>query len=72
MITVRELALKLMIYAKNNPDTEILLEFDGGVAFPFLDGQDNTAMGFDNLTEHKFLVFRPDVKGKRLVLKGNG
>lgn len=71
MITVKELAKKLAIYAKTYPDTEVLLEFDGGIAFPFERGEDNEAMGFDGMTKHKFLVFRPDVKGKRLVLKGS-
>ncbi len=70
MITVRDLAKKLAKYP--DQDTEVMLEYDGGIAFPFLDGQDNTALGLDNMTKHKFLVFRPDLKGKRLHLKGNG
>ena len=71
MITVKDLAKKLTDYARTNPDTEILLEYDGGVAFPFSHGEDNTAMGFDSMTEHKFLVLRCDQRGKRLVLKGS-
>lgn len=71
MITVKDLAKKLTAYAQSNPDTEVLLEFDGGVAFPFERGEDNTALGFDGLTEYKFLVFRPDLRGKKLVLKGS-
>lgn len=75
MITVRDLARKLAAYPDQN--TEVMIQFDGDVAFPFLDGQDHTAMGFESgpsskITKYKFLVLRADQKGTRLMLKGSG
>lgn len=72
MITVRELATKLAAYANSsqgNGKVEVMLAFDGDMAFPFLEGQDNMAMGASGITE-RFLVLMPDLKGKRLMLKG--
>lgn len=72
MITVRDLITKLVAYANSAPhnaDTEVMLQFDGDVAFPFLRGDDNNASGDGGLL-YRFLVLVPDQKGKRLMLKG--
>ena len=68
MITVRDLAAKLTAYAVKYPNTEVLLQFDGDVAFEFGGGDDHTAMGLDGAKA--FLVLKPDTKGTKLVLKG--
>lgn len=69
MITVRDLARKLTKYAEipGNADVEVMLCYDGDVAFPFKRGDDNSAFG-DNRIE-RFLVLMPDLRGKRLVLE---
>ena len=75
MITAKDLAKKLTAYAKENPDTLVFLEYDGGVAFPFGGGDNNEAFGPGGLSGegvmHKFLVLKPDLSGDRLVLKGS-
>lgn len=75
MITVKDLAKKLTAYARISPDTEIMLAFDGDVAFSFERGDDHSAFGAGGLNgegqTYKFLVLHPDIKGKKLVLKGS-
>lgn len=75
MITVKDLAKKLTAYARNNPDTEIMIANTDGVAFPFERGDDNEAFGpgGENGTGvmYKFLVLVPDERGKKLYLKGS-
>ena len=71
MITVKDLAKKLTAYAAKSPEaanTEVMLAFDHDIAFPFLRGDDNHAMGFGGLK--RFLVLIPDTKGDKLMLKG--
>jgi hypothetical protein len=73
MITVRDLAEKLIAYCSTAPGngyTEVMIAFDGDIAFPFLCGNDNQAMEASGSIE-KFLVLMPDLKsGKKLKLKG--
>lgn len=72
MITVRDLARKLRDYVNMGPEhgsREVMLAFDGDVAFPFLEGNDHVAMSPAGGVE-KFLVLVPDQRGKKLALKG--
>lgn len=66
MITVRDLAKKLTEYARDNPSDEVMLEYDGDVAFPFLNGTTNQALGPHGV--RRFLVFMADHRGDKLVL----
>lgn len=69
-ITVRELADKLAIYCGTSPlagSTEIMLAYDGDVAFAFGCGVDNQAMGISGV--ERFLVLIPDLRSKKLMLK---
>ena len=70
MITVTDLARRLLAYARQpgNDKVEVMLQFDGDVAFPFDRGDDHQAMGINGV--ERFLVFCPDEKGKKLILKG--
>lgn len=73
MITARDLAEKLVAYcsaAPGNGNVEIMLAYDGDMAFPFLRGDDNQAMGMGGSIE-RFLVLMPDMRGKKLKLKGS-
>lgn len=74
MITVRDLAEKLVAYCGSGADHgkhEIMLQFDGDVAYPFERGETNQAIGGLGTVE-KFLVLVPDTGGKKLVLRGMG
>jgi hypothetical protein len=68
MITASDLVKKLRVYALKNPHDEVYLEYDGGVAFPLGLADEHTAMGSGGL--RRFLVFKPDLKDTKLVLKG--
>lgn len=71
MITVKDLAKKLRDYAAQSPEhaaTEIMLMFDGNVAFPFSMANATTAMDMGTNVK-RFLVFMPDFKGDKLELK---
>ncbi len=71
MVTVGDLARKLMSYAnaaEGNGKVEVMVQFDGDTAFSFDIGTEETA--FSGVVVEKFLVLRPDIHGKKLVLKG--
>lgn len=73
MINVKDLAKKLRHYAQQSPDhanSEVMIAFESGLAFPFHGGDEHTAMS-TNATVKKFLVMTPDLKGDRLILKGS-
>lgn len=70
-ITCKELAKKLRDYAAQSPEnaaTEIMLMFDGNLAFPFAAANSTTAMDMGTNVK-RFLVFMPDFKGDKLELK---
>lgn len=72
MITVSDLARKLMAYSREMPGNgskQIMLAFDGGVAYPFLQALDQRAYGPGGI--ENFLVLHPDLHSRKLVLKGN-
>ncbi len=66
-ITVRDLAVKLTAYAMRYPKTEVLLAYDGDVAFEFGRGDDHTAAGLNGV--EMFLVLIPNTGGKKLYLE---
>ena len=67
-ITVSDFVKKLREYSLKHPHDEIMLEYDGGAAFPFSGAEEHTAVGMGSMK--RFLVFKPDLKDTRLVLKG--
>lgn len=72
MITVWELVHKLNAYMAQHPDNckqEIMLAYDGDVAFEFGRGDTHEVMDGAAGQLHKVLVLIPDCKGKRLKMK---
>ncbi|MGB9154355.1 MAG: hypothetical protein WCD70_14850 [Alphaproteobacteria bacterium] len=66
-VTVKDLAAKLTAYALQYPKTEVMLAYDGDVAFEFGRGDDHTAAGLGGV--ETFLVLVPNTSGKKLLLK---
>lgn len=62
-----ELAKHLNAYISQpeNADVEVMIQFDGDVAFPILRGDNHDAMG---ASLERFLVLIPDFHGARLRL----
>ena len=69
MTTVRELIKHLVKFSKDDPehgDAEIMLVYDGGVAMEFSRADKVMGMGQNGDKTDLFLVFTPDLHGKRL------
>lgn len=68
--TVKDLIAILTVYASNhgNSDVEVLVAY-GDAAFPFSRCEENVKQNMNDV--ENFLILMPNVRSKRLILKGD-